>query len=261
MYSAFPNTGSLEHHSTQSGGFYSKAATDKRNSSISQTASSEIKVQEMITLVPFKNSGQSGNTKKMLHAPTLKLFVNKEIPLNTKEAKSNVKSYIEDWVRQCSTQPTLLNVLSTVWNSPEGYLTVITEHCSKGSLKDLLSKVESLPESAILPIALDLLRVVSSFQSKFHTPFRSLSIRQILFTNRNDLKISFGFSRRIRYLNMRTKQHKDKDAMSVDCFEIGLILLRCVFGELLDVFLNLTVLSGLISVPSLPKRTLHDGQR
>lgn len=30
-------------------------------------------MHEMITMVNIKNSGQSGNTKKMLHAPTLRL--------------------------------------------------------------------------------------------------------------------------------------------------------------------------------------------
>lgn len=196
-------------------------------------------MHEMITMVNIKNSGQSGNTKKMLHAPTLKLFVLKEIPLDSKEVKMNIRNYVEDWVRHSSSLYTLLNVNEVFWNTPEGFVSIVTENCVRGSLKDLLDKVESLPEAALIPLAKDLLVALALFHGKFHTPFRSLSLRQILFNNRGELKISFGFSRRLHYLSIKSKNNKEKEFLNVDSFEVGLILLKCAVGDLLDEFLSI----------------------
>lgn len=196
-------------------------------------------MHEMITMVNIKNSGQTGNTKKMLHAPTLRLFVLKEIPLDSKEVKMNIRNYVEDWVRHGSSLSTLLSVNEVFWNTPEGYVSIVTENCVRGSLKDLLGKVESLPEASIVPIAKELLVALALFQGKFHTPFRALSLRQILFKNRGDMKISFGFSRRLYYLSIKAKNNKEKEFLNVDSFEVGLILLKCAVGDILDEFLSI----------------------
>lgn len=115
----------------------------------------------------------------------------KEIPVLSKEAKSSIRNYLDDWVRHSNTLPIMLNVNEVFWNTPEGFVSVVTENCSRGSLKDLLGKTESLPEAALVHMTRDLLVAIALFHGKFYTPFRALSLRQILFTNRGDLKLSF----------------------------------------------------------------------
>lgn len=109
----------------------------------------------------------------------------------SKDMKTSIRSYLDDWVRHSHALPILLSVNEVFWNAPEGYVSVVTENCSRGSLKDLLCNNESLPEAALIPIIKDLLIALSLFHGKFYTPFRALSLRQILFTNRGDLKLSF----------------------------------------------------------------------
>lgn len=103
----------------------------------------------------------------------------------------SIRNYVEDWVRHSGSLYTLLNVNEVFWNTPEGFVSIVTENCVRGSLKDLLDKVETLPEVAIVPLARELLLVLGMFHGKFYTPFRSLSLRQILFNNRGEMKISF----------------------------------------------------------------------
>ena len=105
--------------------------------------------------------------------------------------KVNIRNYVDDWIRHSGSLYILLTVNEVFWNTPEGYVSIVTENCVRGSLKDLLGKVECLSEAAIIPIARDLLVALSLFHGKFYTPFRSLSLRQILFNNRGELKLSF----------------------------------------------------------------------
>jgi hypothetical protein len=48
-----------------------------------------VNLQDLMTIVPLKNSGLSGNTRKTLHAPTLQMFVVKEVPIQIGEQSSH----------------------------------------------------------------------------------------------------------------------------------------------------------------------------
>ena len=52
---------------------------------------SRVKLEEMITLAVLKSTQQSGTVKKMLHAPTLKLYNVKEVPLWSRDARKSIK--------------------------------------------------------------------------------------------------------------------------------------------------------------------------
>ena len=45
----------------------------------------------------------------------------------------------------------------------------------------------------------------------------------------------------MNYLSIKAKNNKEKDFLNVDCFEVGLIVLKCAVGDLLDEFLHLMV--------------------
>ena len=54
-------------------------------------------MEEMITLGLMKGSRDTGAVKKMLHAPTLKVFSVKEEPISNKEVRKNLKEWICYW--------------------------------------------------------------------------------------------------------------------------------------------------------------------
>jgi len=60
---------------------------------------SRLKLEEMITLGVLKSSNNSV-VKKMLHAPTLKVYAVKEEPINNKEVRKNIKEWVTYWQNQ-----------------------------------------------------------------------------------------------------------------------------------------------------------------
>lgn len=53
----------------------------------------------MITLSIFKSS--TGTVKKMLHAPSLKIFCVKEVPIANRECRQFLKDWIGKWELNC----------------------------------------------------------------------------------------------------------------------------------------------------------------
>lgn len=108
-----------------------------------------LKLSSMITLLIMKSSHESGCVKKMLHAPTLKLYAVKvlnffiviflrifqEEPLNTREARNNLKEWITSWQTHFEKSKYHLKVHTCYWNSPEGCVSIVMELMNNGSLE------------------------------------------------------------------------------------------------------------------------------
>ena len=60
-----------------------------------------IKLDQMITLAVFKST--SGTVKKMLHAPSLRIFCIKEVPISSRDMRQMVKEWIGKWEHHCTT--------------------------------------------------------------------------------------------------------------------------------------------------------------
>jgi hypothetical protein len=56
----------------------------------------------MITLAVFKST--SGTVKKMLHAPSLRIFCIKEVPIANREMRQMLKDWIGKWEHLCTTE-------------------------------------------------------------------------------------------------------------------------------------------------------------
>ena len=95
---------------------------------------SRVKLEEMITLAVLKSTHQSGTVKKMLHAPTLKLYNVKEVPLWSRETRKSIKEWISLWQHSLNEQPNFVTVNGTYWNVPEGCVSILQDHCYCGSL-------------------------------------------------------------------------------------------------------------------------------
>ena len=85
----------------------------------------------MITLAVFKST--SGTVKKMLHAPSLKIFCIKEVPIANREMRQMLKDWTNKWEQNFTTEQ-YIKINSVFWNSPEGCVSVVTDYAGNGSL-------------------------------------------------------------------------------------------------------------------------------
>jgi len=86
----------------------------------------------MVTLAVFKST--SGTNKKMLHAPSLKIFCLKEVPLTNLEMRQMLKDWIAKWEYTCSSSDQFSRIHKAFWNSPEGCVSVIQDYAANGSM-------------------------------------------------------------------------------------------------------------------------------
>lgn len=109
----------------------------------------------MITLAVFKST--SGTVKKMLHAPSLKIYTIKEVPIASREIRQMLKEWISKWEHTCTTDQ-FSKINASFWNSPEGCVSVVDDYAANGSLLNLVDSVGALPESILKHIAKQILR-------------------------------------------------------------------------------------------------------
>ena len=89
-----------------------------------------------------KRSQNTGAVKKMLHVPTMKLYVIEEEPIATKESRNSIVEWIGQWqtkicdvgAEHCDTNP-FIKVYSNFWYFPEGSVSILSEYCEGGSLQ------------------------------------------------------------------------------------------------------------------------------
>ena len=81
-----------------------------------------MRLDQMVTLAVFKSS--SGTIKKMLHAPTLKIFCVKEVPLTNRMTRQILKEWVDKWKAMCISDQ-FTRIHTTFWNSPESYVSVV----------------------------------------------------------------------------------------------------------------------------------------
>jgi serine/threonine protein kinase len=111
----------------------------------------------MLTLAVFKST--SGTVKKMLHAPSLKIYCIKEVPIANREMRQMLKDWIGKWEHHCSgANDQFVKISASFWNSPEGCVSVVTDYSGSGSLHNLVLSVGALPESILKHLAKQVLR-------------------------------------------------------------------------------------------------------
>ncbi|CDW74770.1 protein kinase domain containing protein [Stylonychia lemnae] len=153
-----------------------------------------IKLDQMITLAVFKST--SGTVKKMLHAPSLRIFCIKEVPISSRDMRQMIKEWIAKWEHHCTTDQ-YVKVHSSFWNSPEGCVSVVTDYAGNGSLQNLVQSIGALPESILKHLAKQILRSLDYLhdQGMAHS---NICCSQILFDRKGKVKIGPGFAHLLR---------------------------------------------------------------
>ena len=125
--------------------------TETKQSPKDVQAPKSLNLNEMVTLQIIKSSHATGVVKKMLHAPSLRLFAVKvssnliekfhltgkkqEVPLTTRESRNLLKQWVDQWQSVFGNSRYHLKIFTTYFNVPEGCLSIITELTNAGSLQ------------------------------------------------------------------------------------------------------------------------------
>lgn len=148
----------------------------------------------MITLAVFKST--SGTVKKMLHAPSLRIFIIKEVPIATREMRQMLKDWIGKWEHNCQSDQ-FVRISTSFWNSPEGCVSVVTDYAGSGSLHNLVLSLGALPESILRQLSQQILRALN-FMHERGISHNNLCCSQILFDRQGKVKIGPGFQHILR---------------------------------------------------------------
>ena len=124
----------------------------------------DIRLDQMITLGVFKST--SGTIKKMLHGPSLKIYAVKEVPIANVLQRQMLNTWITNWQLNCSVKndqgasESFIRIHHSLWNSPEGCVSVITDFAANGSLYNLTQSIGAVPESILKHIAAKVLKAL-----------------------------------------------------------------------------------------------------
>lgn len=156
----------------------------------------------MVTLGVFKST--SGTIKKMLHAPTLKIYAVKEVPIANVQIRQMLNNWMVSWQHNCQfrneqgVSDCFIRIHQSHWNSPEGCVSVIQDFAANGSLANLTQSIGAVPESILKHIANKVLKSLSIMheQSMSHN---NITASQIVFDRKGRTKLSAGFNHILKY--------------------------------------------------------------
>ena len=102
-------------------------------------SNSKIYLNELLTLKKSKITSSRGIVKKMLHAPSFRIYDVQEESINEIKGKENIalRDRINYWRLNLSQSKYLQKIYSSFWNSPEGCISVVMEPAKRGYLSVL----------------------------------------------------------------------------------------------------------------------------
>ena len=187
------------------------------------------RIEDMITLETFskyktdsleKSQGKVPViTKKVLHAPTFKLLVTKEIPLNSSKISKSLKNYEKKWKSLFCLSTRFVKFIDVFWNSPEGSATLLYEYVPYGSLKDIIEQYVNLPQTALKNLAAEILKASFEF-AKMEIDY-CFEEDKVLVTTLGTLRYVIG---------VEDEEIKDKDSFNR---QISKIMYFCLSGEII----------------------------
>ena len=108
----------------------------------------------MVTVQTVSASDMIGhNCKSSLYIPTMRLYKVEEYPIVSRQHKTNIKNYLNQWESKLNSYHGFNKVHSVQWNNPEGCVSVIQELNLGGTLQGVLDGIGSLPESCLKELA------------------------------------------------------------------------------------------------------------
>ena len=186
-----------------------------------------VRLEEMITLSILKSSYRSGIVRKSLHAPTLKLYASKEVPVSTFSIRKKLLDTLKSWQSIQKNARHLIEVNSSFWNSPEGCVTIIMEYMAGDSLGKLCESIGAIPEKILRSTSIRILSALSYFHKKIGA-HGGVDMYHIMFTRLGKAKLGLALTSR---LNLK-EDTKKLSTIEEDVFDFGSTLLAASIGGL-----------------------------
>lgn len=198
----------------------------------------KLRVEEILTMSLLTNNVKSGCVRKVIHAPSLKIYAVKEIPVNTREARKGLLEWLTHWQRIQRKCCQLVQINSTFWNSPEGYVSIVMKYMNAHSLQNIIDTIGMLPENVLSYIAQQVLEAIAYIHDK-GSVHKGITPSQILLTRQAKVKLSLGLSGRLLKtgeMNLPSFDVHKNMTFQDDVFDFGLSLFIAAVGgvEFLD---------------------------
>jgi len=242
---------------------------------------SSFRLNELITLKKVKMTQNRGAVKRMLHAPTFKIYDLQEEPiseLGSKEAM-HIKERLNEWRSNFFNSPYLLRIYSCFWNSPEGCVSILLEPSKSGLLNEIISRFGNVPERFVWALAKDLSLGVTEIHQRIRKPHGNISINEVCIDSQDTFKLGPGISQAFynafqhhhnKYSNSQEESNSQKnwvnsdqklpstttaikESLAQDIFDFGYLLLQCAIGDF-----SIYDPSGLLTLENL--KTLLDSR-
>ncbi|OMJ70634.1 hypothetical protein SteCoe_31336 [Stentor coeruleus] len=218
--------------------FFPKLLTPHTSIQVDMLMQSIVHLDEMITVSILKSSYRSGIVKKSLHAPTLRLYASKEVPVSTFVIRQKLLEIIKSWQSMQKSNRHLVEVNSSFWNSPEGCVTIVMEYMAGDSLARLCESIGAIPEKVLRGICRKILIALDKHHKKTG-PHGGIDLKQIMLTREGKAKLGLGLTSR---LNLKEEiSNKKLFSSSEDVFDLGAAMLAASLGgsEWSNEYLNL----------------------
>ena len=103
----------------------------------------KIYLNELLTLKKSKITSSHGIVKKMLHAPSFRIYDVQEEPITEMKGKENIalRDRINFWRINLCQSKYLQKIYNSYWNSPEGCISVVMEPAKRGYLSVINRKI------------------------------------------------------------------------------------------------------------------------
>lgn len=153
----------------------------------------KLKLEEMITLNMINSTKTCGSIKKMVHAPSLKFYTVREVPLINKEIRNSLFNILEKWRSSFETDnPHAVYIHSDYINSPEGFHSIIMDYSSFGSLENLINNMGSLTENILRRISFKIIESLEKVLDKIEI-YEGICLSNILFDSNFNVKVKYLF--------------------------------------------------------------------
>jgi hypothetical protein len=202
--------------------------TPSHNLQIDLLLQTDLKLNEMLTLSILKASCRSGIVKKSLHAPSLKLYASKEVPVSTFTTRQKLLDSIRAWQGIQSQARYLVEIYSSFWNTPEGCVTIVQEYMAKDSLARLCEIIGAVPEKVLKSISRRVLSALGLHHRKIG-PHGGVDLHHVMFTRYGKAKLGLALTGK---LGLRDDNNgKKNSSLNEDVFDFGVTLLAAALGS------------------------------
>ena len=210
-----------------------KITADQQQPLVNIIPATPLKLSDFV-VISLLNTSFVGSVKKVLHAPTLRMFAVRVLAVSTRETRTSLADWLKIWSLMQEDCEQLIHIETTNWNQPEGHVSIALEYANSGSLQSLLDSLGAVPESILWSIAKQLAEALKFLHTK-GIAHGQVTPSQVLLYRSGKVKLDVAAK---PHSGVKTGQHSPYDSwgkrgevtVEEDVFDLGTTLLECAMG-------------------------------